>query len=59
MNTDTTMTSKNRKLEPYDLEIYDFSGKFSLNTKLYKVEENTLLSLPNTKYKEIIERHQH
>lgn len=35
------------------------SGKFTLNSNVYKVARNTLLSLQNQKYKEIIEQTQH
>ena len=54
-----TMNSTTRKLEVYNLEILNLSGKFPLNSEVYKVERNTLLSLPNPKYKGIIEQHQH
>ena len=36
----------------------DLSGKFTLNSNVYKVERNTVLSLQNQKYKEIIEQTQ-
>ena len=58
-NIDMMMISSTRKVEVYDLEISDLSGKFTLNSKVYKVDRNTLLSPPNPKYKEIIEQHQH
>ena len=35
------------------------SGKFTLNSKVFKVEINILLSLSNPKYKEIIRQRQH
>ena len=53
------ITSTTRKLDVYDLEISDLLGKFTLNLKVYKVERNMLLSLPNPKYKKIIEQRQH
>ena len=58
-NIDMTMNSTTRKLEVYNLKILNLSGKFPLNSEVYKVERNTLLSLPNPKYKGIIEQHQH
>ena len=35
------------------------SGKFTLNSKVFKKEINILLSLSNPKYKEIIKQQQH
>ena len=58
-NIDMTMNSTTRKLEVYNLEILNLSGKFPLNSEVYKVERNTLLSLPNPKYNGIIEQHRH
>ena len=45
----------NQKSRIYDLKILDVSRTFTLNSKAYKVERNTLWSLPNPKYKEITE----
>ena len=41
------------------IEISDLSGKFTLNSEVYKVETNTLLSLPNREYKKIMKQHLH
>ena len=54
---DMMMPSTTRKLEIYDVEISELSEKFKINSAVYKVEKNTLLSLPNLKYKEIIEEY--
>ena len=43
------MSSTTRKLEIYDVEISELSEKFKINSAVYKVEKNTLLSLPNPK----------
>ena len=53
------MTSATRELDVYDFEISDLSGKFTLNSKVYKVETNTLLSLPNREYKNIMKQYLH
>ena len=58
-STDMMMTWATRKLEVYGLEISDLSGKFTLNSKVFKVEINILFSLSNPKYKEIIKQRQH
>ena len=53
------MSSTTRKLEIYDVEISGPSEKFKINSAVYKVEKNTLLWLPNPKYKEIIDKYKH
>ena len=58
-NIDMMMTSATRELDVYDFEISDLSGKFTLNSKVYKVETNTLLSLPNREYKNIMKQYLH
>ena len=58
-NIDMMMTSATRELDVYDFGISDLSGKFTLNSKVYKVETNTLLSLPNREYKNIMKQYLH
>ena len=53
------MFSTTRKLEIFDVEISKFSEKFKINPLVYKVEKSTLLSLPNPKYKAIIDQYKH
>ena len=35
------------------------SEKFKINSPIYKVEKNTMLSLPNPKYKAILHQYKH
>ena len=53
------MASTTRKVEIYDVEISELSEKFKINSAVCKVEKSTLLSLPNQKYKAIIDQHKH
>ena len=53
------MPSTTRKLEICDVEISELSQKFKIYSAVYKVKKNTLLSLPNPKYKEIIDQYKH
>ena len=53
------MSSTTRKLKIYDVEISELSEKFKINSPVYKVEKNTLLSLPNPKYKAILDQYKH
>ena len=48
-----------RKLEIYDVEISELSEKVRINSAVYKVKKNTLLSLPNPEYKAIIDQCKH
>ena len=53
------MSSTNRKSEIYDPEMSELSEKFKINSAVYKVEKNTLLPLPNPKYKAIIDQYKY
>ena len=57
-NIDMMMISTTKKLKVYDLQILHLLGRFKRNSKAYKAEKK-FLSLPNPKYKHIIEQHQH
>ena len=48
-----------RKLEIYDVEISELSEKVRINSAVYKVKKNTLLSLPNPECKAIIDQCKH
>ena len=50
------MASVTRKLKVYNIKISDLSVKFTLNWKVRKVKQSTLLSLPNPNHKEITEQ---
>ena len=58
-NIDMMMPSTTRELEIYDVEISELSEKFKINSPVYKVEKKTLLSLPNQKYKAILDQCKH
>ena len=58
-NIDMMMCSTTKKLEIYDVEILELWQKFKINSAVYKVEKNTLLSRPNPKYKVIIDQYKH
>ena len=58
-NIDIMIFSATRKLEIYDVEILELSEKFKINLPVYKVEKNTLLSLPNPKYKAILDQYKY
>ena len=49
------MPSVTRKLEIYDVEILELSEKLKINSAVYTIEKNTLLSLSNPKYKAILD----
>lgn len=53
------ITLTTRKLDVHDVDISDLTEKCVLILKVYKVVRNTFLLLPNPKYKQIIEQHQH
>ena len=53
------MSSTTRKLETYHVEKTELSEKFKINSPVYKVERNTLLSLSNPKYKAILDQYKH
>ena len=53
------MSSTTRKLEIYDVEVSELSEKFKINSPVYIVEKSTLLSLPNPKYKAILDQYKH
>ena len=55
-NIDMIMSSTTSKLEIYDVEISELLEKIKINSAVYKVEKNTLLSLPNPKYMAIIDQ---
>ena len=55
-NIDMMMSSTTRKLQIYDVEISELSKKFIINSAVYKVKKNALLSLPNPKYKAITDQ---
>lgn len=55
-NIDMMMISTTKKLKVYDLQILHLLGRFKRNSKAYKAEKK-FLSLPNPKYKHIIEQH--
>ena len=56
---DMVMSSTTRKLEICHVEISELSEKFKINSPVYKVEKNILLSLPNPKYKAILDQYRH
>ena len=56
---DMMMSSTTRKLEIYHVEKTELSEKFKINSPVYKVEKNTLLPLPNPKYKAILDQYKH
>ena len=58
-NMDMVMSSTTRKLEIRHVEISELSEKFKINSPVYKVEKNILLSLPNPKYKAILDQYKH
>ena len=58
-NIDIMIFSATRKLEIYDVEILELSEKFKINLPVYKVKKNTLLSLPNPKYKAILDQYKY
>ena len=58
-NIDMRMSSTTRKLEINDVEISELSEKFKINSPVYIVEKSTLLSLPNPKYKAILDQYKH
>ena len=49
------MSSTTRKLEILDVEISELSEKLKIDLAVYKVEKDTLLSLPSPKHKTIID----
>ena len=53
------MSSRTRKLEIPDVEISELSKKLKINSPVYKVEKKTLLSLPNLKYKGILDQYKY
>ena len=53
------MPSVTRKLEIYDVEILELSEKLKINSAVYTIEKNTLLSLSNPKYKTILDQYKH
>ena len=58
-NMDMVMSSTTRKLEIRHVEISELSEKFKINSPVYKVEKNILLSLPKPKYKAILDQYKH
>ena len=53
------MSSKNAKLEVYNLKLQSVDQQFSMPIKATKVNKTTLLEIDNPKYKELIENNPH
>ena len=51
---DMTMSSATKRVEVYSFEVSNTQGTFNLKVDVTKVEKRELLSLPNPKFKEII-----
>ena len=58
-NIDKMMSSTIRKLEIFDVKMSELSEKFKIDSTVYKVETDALLSLPNPKHKAIIDQYKH
>ena len=53
------MQASNREIEIYNVVISSLTGEFQLRTEVTKVDRETLLSLENPRYKELVERYDH
>ena len=56
---DMMMSSATKRVEVYSFEVSNTQGTFNLKVDVTKVEKKELLSLPNPKYKEIINKFEH
>ena len=56
---DMMMSSATKRVEVYSFEVSNTQGTFNLKVDVTKVEKRELLSLPNPKYKEIINKFEH
>ena len=48
-----------RKVDIFHIEIKSTSGEFSLEADVTKIDKHELLSLPNPRYEQILEKYQH
>ena len=53
------MNSATRTIEIYEATVENLARTFSIEVELSKVERKTLLSLPNPRYADLIQRYQH
>ena len=53
------MTWTSQKIELYKVQVSNIKGVFRLPTTLSKVDKGTLLTIPNSRYVDIISKYQH
>ena len=56
---DMMLHSTSQKIDIYDVQISNVKGDFAFSTMVNRVDKSVLLSLPNPRYTEIIERYPH
>ena len=56
---DMMLHSTSQTIEIYDVQISKVKGDFDFSTTVNKINKSVLLSLPNPRYKQILERYPH